>query len=325
MGRYEDRISAVGRTRRERNLTHTKKYLSRHLKESIAYKDVKINGVDSHLVIDYGNQTYWKRFRTLINGIDEDFTEVLVGDYIDFAGFKWIVHDADSEMEMFIDGIMYQCNYLLKWQDEAGAIIERWTHISNASSYNTGKDYSYPTTIGTNQLMVYLPIDEDTVKLERDKRVFCDFTNKGVRYKFARVDSVSESYGKGGLLYIIMTEDLEHHDSDNEELQICDYFEPTTTELVENTIVSSIDYVTDTIILNGSKRDFTAVFLDANGKAVDGYTAEWELTADFDFDYTIDGNTVSVGCSDKDALGSELKINITNRGMESELSVLVVK
>lgn len=325
MGRYEDRISAIGLTRRERNLTHTKKYLSRHLKESIAYKDVKVNGIDTHLVIDYGNQTYWKRFRTLINGVDDDFIEVVVGDYVDYVGFKWIVINADSDMEMYIDGVMYQCNYLLRWQDENGAIIERWTHVANASSYNSGKDYSYPTTIGTNQLMVYLPIDEDTVKLERDKRVFCDFTNKGIRYKFARVDSVSETHGKGGLLYIIMTEDLEHRDSDNEELQICDYFEPSNTELSDDSVVSSIDYVSDTLILNGQPRVFTAVFLDTDGNAVDGYTAEWELTADFDFDYTIDGNTVSVECSDKKALGNELKIKITNTGMESELSVLVIK
>lgn len=327
MGRYEDRISAIGFTRRERNLTHTKKYLSRHLKESIAYKDVKINGIDSHLVIDYGNQTYWKRFRTLINGIDDDFMEVVVGDYIDYVGSKWIVHDADSDMEMYIDGIMYQCNYLLRWQDETGAIIERWTHISNASSYNTGKDYSYPTTIGTNQLMVYLPIDDDTVKLERDKRVFCDFTKKGIRYKFARVDSVSESFGKGGLLYIIMTEDLEHHDSDNEELQICDYFTPTSVEPpIYNIATSSIDYVTNTIRLYDSPKRFDAVFIDNRGNNVtDDYLAEWELTADFEFDYTIDGNSVFVSCSDKKALGNELIIKIANEDMESELAVLVVK
>lgn len=320
MGRYEERIASIGLTRRERNKYHTQEYLSRHLKESLAYKgDTELNGEKVPLVIDYGNQTYEKRFRTLINGFDDAFREVLVGDYIKFADSYWIVHDADSDSELYVDGKMYQCNYLLRWQDETGKIIERWTHIQNASAYNTGKDYSRQTTIGTNQLMMYLPIDDDTRKLERDKRVYCDFTDKKVRYKFARVDSVSETFGKGGLLYIIATEDMEHHDADNDELEICDYIaEPSET----TGAYSTIDYMSTMLYLH-SQREFNAVFFDANGEKVDGTTATWEIDADFTVESTIDGNTIYISCSDETAVGQELTLKVTNSGLESELAVLI--
>ena len=320
MGRYEDRIAAIGLTRRERNKWHTGEYLSRHLKESLAYKEVELNGVKTHLVIDYGNQTYEKRFRTLINGIDEDFAEVVVGDYVWFADSMWIVHDADSDAEMYVDGKMYQCNYLLRWQDETGKIIERWSHIQNASSYNSGKDYSRQTTIGTNQLMIYLPIDDDTRKLERDKRVYCDFTDKKIRYKFARVDSVSESFGKGGLLYIIVTEDMEHHDADNDELEICDYIPEPQEQPTQQ--YSVIDYKSDMLYLN-SPREFDALFFDENGVEDDSVTAEWEIESDFAVDSTIDGNKIYLSCSDKSAVGKEFTLKIINSGLESELVVLI--
>lgn len=321
MGRYEDRIAAIGLTRRERNKFHTGEYLSRHLKESLAYKEgVELNGVKTNLVIDYGNQTYEKRFRTMVNGFNDDFVEVLVGDYIKFADSMWIVHDADSDKEMYIDGKMYQCNYLLRWQDETGKIIERWTHIQNASAYNTGKDYSRQTTIGTNQLMIYLPIDSDTRKLDRDKRVYCDFTDAKVRYKFARVDSVSETFGKGGLLYIIATEDMEHHDADNDELEICDYVpQPEETSGAH----SVIDYKSTMLYLY-SEREFTALFLDADGNEVSGVTAEWEIESDFTVASRIDGNKIYLSCSDTSAVGEEFTLKITNSGLTSELGLLVV-
>lgn len=320
MGTYEKRIASIGLTRRERNKYRNGVYQTRHLKESLAYKEVELNGEPTHMVIDRGNQTYEKFFRSLVNGFDPEYREILVGDYVKFADSMWIVHDADSDTEMYIDGKMYQCNYLLRWQDDTGKIIERWTHIQNASSYNTGKDYSRQTTIGTNQLMIYLPIDDDTEKLERDKRVYCDFTNKKIRYKLARVDSVSETFGKGGLLYIIATEDMEHHDADNDELEICDYIpEPKESGF---TLYSSINYMSD-IMYVGTPTTFEAVFLEIGDSPVSGITAEWAVEADFGVDYTVDGNTLTVSCSDKAAVGKELVVKITNSGLESELSVLI--
>lgn len=321
MGKYEERIAAIGLTRRERNKYRNGVYQTRHLKESLAYKEVELNGKPTHLIIDRGNQTYEKFFRSLVNGFDPEYMEVLVGDYVKFADSMWIVHDADSDTEMYIDGKMYQCNYLLRWQDETGKIIERWTHIQNASSYNSGKDYSRQTTIGTNQLMIYLPIDDDTRKLERDKRVYCDFTDKKIRYKFARVDSVSETFGKGGLLYIIATEDMEHHDADNDELEICDYIaEP---EQASSETHSSINYTSDMLYIGGAPLSFEAVFLDANDSPVSGVTAEWNVDADFEVDYTIDGNTITLSCSDKTAIGREVTLKIVNNGLESDLAVLI--
>ena len=161
-------------------------------------------------------------------------------------------------------------------------------------------------------------------------RVYCDYTKKGVRYKIARVDAVSKTHGeidtvgKNGLEYIILTEDVEHHSSDNDELQICDYFEAKTIEPPEKEsekIVSSIDYTSDFIKI-GSPRVFTAYFMNDADEEKD-ITAQWYIESDYDIDSEIDGNSITLSCSDTDAIGSKIKLKIINANMESSLDILV--
>lgn len=329
MDRYYERLATIGLTRRQRAVNHQRDYFNRRLQESLSYKEVELNGEPTHLIIDKGTKPYYKKYRSLIS-TNPDYIKPRVGDYVKWANTMWIVMNADSDDELYVDGELYQCNYLLKWQDASGKIIERWTHVDNASAYNTGKYYYDEVTLASNQMMVYLPIDEDTYYVGRDMRVYCDYTKKGVRYKIARVDAVSKTHGeidtvgKNGLEYIILTEDVEHHSSDNDELQICDYFEPKTIEPPEKEsekIVSSIDYTSDFIKI-GSPRVFTAYFMNDADEEKD-ITAQWYIESDYDIDSEIDGNSITLSCSNTDAIGSKIKLKIINTNMESSLDILV--
>lgn len=328
MDRYTERIANIGFTRRERTLNRQRDYYIRRLPESLSYKEVELNGVPTHLVIDKGTKPYYKKFRSRIS-TDPEYIKPRVGNYIKWANTYWLVMSADSDDELYVDGELFQCNYLLKWQDKDGNIIERWTHIDNASAYNTGKYYFNQVVLASNQMLIYIPIDDDTYYLERDMRVYCDYTKKGVRYKIARVDAVSKTHGEintvgqYGIEYIILTEDVEHHASDNDELQICDYFESDTVQHTgeNNDITSSIDYTSDFIKI-GSPRDFTAYFIDGDGNE-QNIIAEWYVESDYDVDYEINDNTINLSCSDINAIGSKVKLKIINTNMESSLDVLV--
>lgn len=325
MGRYEDRIALHGFTRRDRNVSQMRSYYSRRLPESISYKSVKLNGVETSLVIDKGTKPYYKKYRSLPK-TDQDFHKVVVGDYVEWAGVYWLVMNADSDDELFIDGELWQCNYLLRWQDELGDIIERWCHIDNASAYNTGKYYYDVATLGTNQLMIRIPFDDDTRKLKRDKRVFCDYTDKNIRYRFARVDAVQGSYGDGKSINIIMTEDVEHHFADNIELQICDYFDPSSNVSHDSSsdVISYINYVSDYIRFRSEEpRVFDAVFKTRSGETRDDIVAQWEVQSEYNIDYTIDGNSISITCDDEKALGSRIILKITNEGCEATIELPV--
>lgn len=318
--RYKERIGAKGFTKRERDVSYTRDFYRRRLPDSLSYKEVELEGKPTTLVIDKGTMPFYKKFRSYL----ED-QEILVGDYVKWADTHWLVVRADADHEIYIDGMLYQCNYLLQWQDETGKIIERWVHIANASSYNTGKEWYFQMEIGTNQLMVFMPIDEDTKKLERDKRVYCDYTNKNIRYKMLRVDSVSETYGKKGLLYIIMGEDLDHHTADNDELRICDYFEPGVIdgEDGEPTDVpnASIDYATTYLRVGDKPKAFSASFLIREGE--EEPTAQWEVQSDYYITSEIDGNTIWLSCNDQNAVGSKVKLILTGADYEASLDLTI--
>ena len=329
MDRYYERIASIGLTRRQRAVNHQRDYFYRRLPESISYKEVELNGVPTHLIVDKDTKPYYKKYRSLIS-TDPDYVKPNVGDYVKWAGAMWLIMNADSDDELYVDGQMYQCNYLLRWQNPSGKIIERWVHVDNASAYNTGKYYYQQLTLASNQMMIHIPIDSETYYLERDKRLYCDYTAKKIKYKIARVDAVSmthgdyDTVGNHGLEYIILTEDVEHHDADNDELEICDYFEVDNVELPtdEEDIVSSIDYVANFLKI-GSPRTFTACFLDSEGNEKEGITAEWYVDTEYDCDAEIDGNSITLTCSDIDAISNTITLKIINSGMESQLEISV--
>ena len=320
MNRYEERIKSIGLTKRERDVNYLVDFYSRRLPESISYKAVKLNGVDTHMIIDKGTQTYYKKFRSLHG------QRVLCGDYVEWNGTTYIVYKADADDEVYTDGMLYQCNYNLRWQDSDGNIITRWSYIQNASAYNSGVERRTEVTYGSNQLMILLPIDEDTDKLRRDKRVYCDLISQHSKYKFARIDSIAETFGGKGCLYIIANEDLTNDDSDNDELQICNYFEPIPKVEIpddSSTIVSTIDYVYDFIRCGGEARTFTAIFLNSDGEEVDDITATWEVNSDYNLTTEINGNEIKISCADTSAIGKMVELKITNEGMGSSTLIAI--
>lgn len=320
MNRYECRINSIGNTKRERDIHSLIDFYSRRLPESLSYKAVKLNGEETHMIIDKGTQTYYKKFRSLHN------QKVLCGDYVEWNNTTYIVYKTDADDEIYIDGMLYQCNYNLRWQNADGKIITRWTHIQNASSYNSGVEKSTAITYGSNQLMIILPIDEETDKLRRDRRVYCDLISQHSKYKFARIDSLAETFGEKGLLYIIATEDLTNDDTDNDELQICNYFEPFSSVSIptdSNSIVSSIDYTYDYIRCGGEAKTFTAIFLDSDGNQVDNIIAEWEIDCDCKLSTEIDGNNIKISCSDINAIGNTFELKIMNKNMSSSIYIAI--
>ena len=128
MDRYYERIASIGLTRRQRAVNHQRDYFYRRLPESISYKEVELNGVPTHLIVDKDTKPYYKKYRSLIS-TDPDYVKPKVGDYVKWAGAMWLIMNADSDDELYVDGQMYQCNYLLRWQNPSGKIIERWVHV----------------------------------------------------------------------------------------------------------------------------------------------------------------------------------------------------
>ena len=319
-GEYQARVNQRGTTDRERTLYYEKQHLKSLAVNSLSCKACKVNGVDQLLVIDDGTLPYYKDVKSLP---DEYFD---AGDYVEWADAMWLIVSCDWDKEVYTYGKMQQCNYVLKWQNTDAEIIERWSVILSASKYNNGEKYNNVIVVGSNQLMVYLPIDEETLKLKSDKRLMVDFNTESPKcYDITRVDTVTMGYdgtaeprydGKGCIL-LVLTETEINPDVDRIDLMLCDYINPND---IPHPSPINITYSGLPQLRIGGRKTFTAetenevVFSLVNSALLDG-----KLTM------TQTDNKCVVKCANDSALvGATFKVEVAGGGQRSELLVDVI-
>lgn len=317
---YKARVQFRGTTQRDRTLYQEKRNLKINAVNSLSCKNCLVNGVPQKLVIDDGTLPYYKDVKSLP---DEYFD---AGDYVEWADAMWLMVSCDWDKEVYTYGKMQQCNYVLKWQNTDADVVERWSVILSASKYNNGEKYNNVIVVGSNQLMVYLPIDEETLKLKSDKRLMVDFNTESPKcYDITRVDTVTMGYdgtaeprydGKGCIL-LVLTETEINPDVDRIDLMLCDYVNPND---IPHPSPINITYSGLPQLRIGGRKTFTAetenevVFSLVNSALLDG-----KLTI------TQTGNKCVVKCANDSALvGATFKVKVSRNGVVSELLVDII-
>lgn len=198
----------------------------------------------------------------------------------------WLIMTMPSNNKVYEKVVLYLCNYIAKWQDDNGNIIYQPFHVENASQYNTGEEGDKILTLGYNQLLVYTSLDNNTVYLDRTKRMFIDYNNVNpLPYRITRIDTVSESYGESRVICLVFTEDVYNPKTDSIENWLCDYIKPNSPTPIE------IIYTGKPVIrIGGSAKTFTA------------NTAEdvaWAIDDNFNGTVSVvsNGNTCKVKCA----------------------------
>ena len=318
---YKARVHQRGKTVRERTLYYEKEHLKELAVNSLSCKQCKVNGLDQLLIIDDGTLPYYKNVKSLP---DEYFE---AGNYIEWADSMWLMVSCDWDKEVYTYGKMQQCNYVLKWQTKSADIIERWSVVLSASKYNNGERYNNIIVVGSNQLMVYLPLDAETLKLRANKRLMVDFnTDLPKCYDVTRVDTVTMSYdgiaepaydGKGCIL-LVLTETELNPDVDNIELMICDYVNPNDVPQPTSPIL--ITYSGSPEIRIGGRKTLNA---EAESDVIFSLvsSAMWEGKITL----TQTGNKCLIKCANDSAMvGSSFKVMVTGGGQSSELLMKII-
>lgn len=318
---YKARVNQRGTTDRERELYYEKQYIKSLAVNSLSCKACKVNGVDQSLIIDDGTLPYYKDVKSLP---DEYFN---AGDMVEWAGAMWLIVSCDWDKEVYTYGKAQQCNYVLKWQNENATTIERWSVVMSASKYNNGQLYNNVIVVGSNQLMVYLPNDDETLKLKANKRLFVDFNTANPKcYDVTRVDTVTMSYdgvaepyydGKGCVL-LVLTETETNPDTDRIDLMLCDYVDPN--DVPTPTTPINITYAGNPEIRIGGRKTFTAVTEnEVVFSLIDFALLDGKLTL------TQDENKCVVKCANDPAIvGATFKVEVAGGGQRSELSVDII-
>lgn len=327
MDRYTARMTQHGTTQRERIVNRLKTNLNNKLQDNPSYKSVKLNGEETHLIINTGTQPYYKEFQSLPD------QEINIGDYVEFANSYWLVMTCDYDDEVYRDGKLYQCNYLLKWQNEKGEIVERWAVILSASKYNDGTEGNNYITLGSDQLSIAIPLDEESLKLKKSmsKKFFID-NNKDnpTAYELTGTGNVPDTYNGHGVTSWIVKECAYSPTEDDLKYGVCNYVdyssptpsEPTTPDETED-LFGAISG-TKNIKVN-IPATYTAIIYDSEGNetAWDDTINAWRIVSDFEVKAEINGNKITITV-DEDYVDSSFILRTVKSSNDSILAEITI-
>lgn len=297
---------------------------------STSYKDVVINGKhydakfisDSKTTVRGGNGNYVIEFR---NNFDPP-----AGTYIRIPDNKgkinvWLIH-YKSDNPLFPKHIIKKCNYLLRWKNRYGRIIERWgvlndnNRLTNGdTSVNYGK-----MTLPWQTTSIILPYDNETINLRRDKRFLIDdpsvldvpdawiVTNRNIS---------SKSFGSNdGVVELALSQHQYNPKTDNRTLMVADYYkdnEESPALPSYDNLSCKIDYTgTPDLKMGAPFKTYTAKFYQ-DSKEIQDVEAVWninilEANVDF-FTYEVDGNEINIKCQyDPALIGSHFKLSVAD-------------
>ncbi len=328
--KYISRITVEGKTQRNRNITRLKNQINNKVLDNPSYKSVKLNGVETNLIIDSGTQTYYKEFKSLPG------QEINIGDYIDFANSKWIVVTCDYDDEIYRDGKLYQCNYLLKWQNELGEIIERWAVILSASKQNAGIDEGNVITLGSDQLSVMIPLDKESLKLKKSmgKKFFIDYnTADPTAYELTGTGNVPDTYNGHGVTSWIVKECAYTASEDDLKYGVCNYKAidtptPPSPFIPDETTDLTAVISGNTDLRNSYRRTYTVTFTNKDGDTINWQEVNyhWNVVSDFDVKQTVNDNKITVSVNDENLIGSSFFIEvIVYETVAGEIQVNIVE
>lgn len=239
-----------------------------------------------------------------------------LGQIVDCFNEKWLITSIDPKTDFCTSGLMMECNYTLKFQNLTYDIVSYPCVVLNASQYNSGIDKNKTLTIGSNQFMVYLPLNDETKQLTYDKRLF--ISNNGTKpipYKVTRPDDISKTNNGVGVLCLITSQDELNLKEDRPDLGICNYIEKPIIPV--DSIPITYTGNPELKIGNSYYKTFTANTTD---------TVTWTVTSLItNLDVQIINNVIKIKCPfDESYIGMTVTLKATTETNSGEI-ILTVK
>lgn len=217
---YKTRLEISGTTKRERTLNHTKSHISNKIVDSLSCHSVVISGAEQTVCILNEKEDLSIKKICALPG-----ESLPHGGLVEFANSYWLITELDANDEVYVSGKMHRCNYLLKWLNKDGEIIERWCIVEDGTKYLIGERAEDMMSIGDARISITIGKDEDTVELKRGKRFLVDDMDSSsvLAYQITKPNKLYNVYNGNGVYRFILNE-VNLTDEDNVSLRIADYY-----------------------------------------------------------------------------------------------------
>lgn len=265
------------------------------------------------------------KFHTLID------TPIIIGDliYCSLTNEYYICTESFNIDNIHWEGKLTLCNWILKWQNQNGDILEYPCYDANATQYNSGEKFNLQVTVGTSQHIITLPYDENTIKLRSPQRFILDKdTVNPVTYIVTQNDNTSYNFGTKGLIKLTVFEHPLNRDTDRLDLGICDYTEKTnsTNNNSNNENVNvKIIYSSLRIVSGGDTQVYIGKFYDNNGNEITNIDGKWDIICDFNRELEVNesGNQISIAIDNDDYVDEEFKLIFSDKDNTNQTYIII--
>ena len=210
-------------------------------------------------------------------------TDLHIGDMVECFNEHWIVVELYVDKVGIINGEMWLCNNILRFQNRSTAVISRHCVVDDGTYSKKSSDPD--AFVMANTYKIYITIDEATKRLFVDKRLAFGqiYSADGEEilevYKIIGMDVKSRNFGEGSHLMVLTVQrDVYDAQVDSLSENICNIFVDNGDSANPQTTGSCVIVGRDTARL-GSSRKYTATFTDANGEVVTTVNPVWTVTA----------------------------------------------
>ena len=124
---YKARADVHGHTVRDAIKKEEIGVLNRKVPQSLSYHHAVIDGEDRYLAIINSDNLNEKTLCTLPG------EKVPHGGIVEWMDERWLITELDANSEIYTRAKMQQCNYLLRWVNTSGDIIERWCIVEDGT------------------------------------------------------------------------------------------------------------------------------------------------------------------------------------------------
>lgn len=218
---YSNNVLANGNTEWSQLQNGTQNYINQYFNESPTAQSIV---TQNSIPISARTETI-SNVRMRLSKSKDDYRKILFpdinhivkkGDIFSFQGYDWICIDKNSSSSSNIC-IVTKCNYPLKWIDENKDIQTQNAVVINLQTTALGIDNNNIMMTPEARMLVVLPINDNTLKLDVNKRFLLAGEDA---YKASFRDLTSEP----GLMYLTIKADMYNPATDNGSLLIADYY-----------------------------------------------------------------------------------------------------
>lgn len=337
----EENLSDIFYSREETIQSVKENYDIRRYYSAEGY-DLVINGVTERCLVQMPSNPLRELndYRKIHCPITSD---VRRGYYVNYENSVWIIDTNVANVDgSYLSTRMSRCQYLLRWQNSYGDIVERWAYASDETKYSNGYTGNQYIKVGDNQYGLLLPIDDETKKLKRGMRFPVDFDDAEEPdvYELSnrKIKLHDETHsGLGGTITISLSFDAFNKDvdklvtlNDGREVWICDYVEPKhyTADLKQDETKVLFAKIEGSDKLKcGYSRRYDVKFLDANKCPVEDCVFNWNIISDFKIENMVTKNSIELLVENESCVGSSFLLQIldSNDGVLTEKEISIVQ